>query len=637
MSVNNEAHAIEKCLESVKGLVDYISIIDTGSTDNTVAIIEAFIEKEKIPGIIHHQKCRNRNESRTAAANAARKWLKKRGESLEGIYFLFLDADMVVRQSPSFDKGSLMADGYFLARDCFPKKLFLLKAALPCENRGALFDYWACPNHSRLDDLSYLSVEDGEGEKEKKLGALLTALEKEPRNLACMVCLADTYKSLGVSDLAAKWYQKRCECEEKGDGLFHSRLMLGQYFEEKHEGEKAVREYLKAMELNPERAEPFYRLARYYRLNGDNNLCTHYAMQGKANYLLDEELSIAAFYTPHKNLGFEAINRLLVNKDIPKDIKNNALNNALFYVRPLKATYIPVDIIPPKINATENYNPLNPSIQKTETGYDIICRTVNFGQEEAKHYWSRDPNNPKIDTRNFLIKTDKAFKRLSQEELIEEASYPRFPCGYTTGIEDCRLFSFRGANWLTCCLYDANPSNIIQIGLGKIEPGGAIKELIPLAGPVKNRCEKNWLPFVLNDAIHIIYSHEPFTIYKPDLLSGHCEKIVETTSPFDCSSFRGSAGPIPFDEGYLTLVHEVAYPGRRYYLHRFVYLDKNFQITKLSRPFYFKAIGIEYGSGMTLDHEEKNVIITVGIEDKEAYLAITPIEEIKESLLSHFS
>jgi tetratricopeptide (TPR) repeat protein len=439
---------------------------------------------------------------------------------------------------------------------------------------------------------------------------------------------------------------------ELGEELFQAHLILGKLHEEKNEGEQAVIEYLKAIEANPGRAESYYYLADYYRLKGQNHLCTYYAMRGKElsvpkegapfiskaahDYLLDEELSITAFYTPFSAKGYEAVNRLLVNKEVPGEVRFTALNNALFYAKALSAVLLPVDVVLPKINESENFNPMNPSIQRTDTGYDIICRTVNFAQREGKDYWSRDPCNKRILTRNFLIKTDKEFKRLSQEEIVDQADYPRFFWPYVGGLEDCRLFRFQGANWFTCSVYDANPKNIIQIALGKIEEGGACMQLTPLQGPIEGKYEKNWLPFELNGEIHLIYTHDPFILLKPDAATGKCEKVLETTSLFDCTNFRGSAGPIPFDEGYLTLVHEVAYPGRRYYLHRFVYLDNQFNITKLSPPFYIKTRGIEYCSGMTVDHAGKNLVITLGVEDKEAYIALTPMDEVRNSLMSAF-
>lgn len=42
MMVKNEAHNIERCLSSIKGLVDEIVVVDTGSTDGTVEIAKKF-------------------------------------------------------------------------------------------------------------------------------------------------------------------------------------------------------------------------------------------------------------------------------------------------------------------------------------------------------------------------------------------------------------------------------------------------------------------------------------------------------------------------------------------------------------------------------------------------------------------
>ena len=42
MIVKNEADCLSRCLESMKGLVDEIIIVDTGSTDNTVEIAKQY-------------------------------------------------------------------------------------------------------------------------------------------------------------------------------------------------------------------------------------------------------------------------------------------------------------------------------------------------------------------------------------------------------------------------------------------------------------------------------------------------------------------------------------------------------------------------------------------------------------------
>ncbi|WEI04112.1 glycosyltransferase [Acinetobacter johnsonii] len=57
MIVKNESHIIEETLENICQHIQlaYWVISDTGSTDNTVEIIENFFEKKKIAGEIKHQ------------------------------------------------------------------------------------------------------------------------------------------------------------------------------------------------------------------------------------------------------------------------------------------------------------------------------------------------------------------------------------------------------------------------------------------------------------------------------------------------------------------------------------------------------------------------------------------------------
>ena len=43
MIVKDEAHVIERCFDSVRPLIDEILIVDTGSTDDTVSVINNYL------------------------------------------------------------------------------------------------------------------------------------------------------------------------------------------------------------------------------------------------------------------------------------------------------------------------------------------------------------------------------------------------------------------------------------------------------------------------------------------------------------------------------------------------------------------------------------------------------------------
>lgn len=50
MIVNNETAVIGRCLDSLRSLVDYELIEDTGSTDGTQQFIRAWLAKNNMPG-----------------------------------------------------------------------------------------------------------------------------------------------------------------------------------------------------------------------------------------------------------------------------------------------------------------------------------------------------------------------------------------------------------------------------------------------------------------------------------------------------------------------------------------------------------------------------------------------------------
>ena len=188
-----------------------------------------------------------------------------------------------------------------------------------------------------------------------------------------------------------------------------------------------------------------------------------------------------------------------------------------------------------------------------------------------------------------------------------------------------------------CTTHDTHPRLLPQIVLCGLDGSGEVAHVdsfLPLKGPYPDRCEKNWLPFYKDGALHAIYSYEPFTVLRVDEESGECTREISYESQHNFSSFRGSAGPIPFDNGYLIIVHEVIFlpTQERIYTHRFVFLDKEFKIQKVSRPFCFKHEGVEYCCGMTLDHEEKKLLITCGIEDSSAYIASVDVKTVRSVL-----
>ncbi len=69
MIVKNEERVLGRCLSSVKRLIDYYVIVDTGSTDKTKEVIAK--ELEGIPGEVHDRPWVNFGHNRTEAIKLA--------------------------------------------------------------------------------------------------------------------------------------------------------------------------------------------------------------------------------------------------------------------------------------------------------------------------------------------------------------------------------------------------------------------------------------------------------------------------------------------------------------------------------------------------------------------------------------
>jgi predicted GH43/DUF377 family glycosyl hydrolase len=343
--------------------------------------------------------------------------------------------------------------------------------------------------------------------------------------------------------------------------------------------------------------------------------------------------------------GFSQSDCFVLMRDVPDLVRDQHYKKILWEAQNIKIRDSkPIDFKLPPLRAgtKECYYATNPSIEKNKDGYDVLCRTVNYSHRGGKDFKSRDKLDQTIRTKNFLLHYDCKFKLLSQQELIECLPRKRENYTWTTqvvGLEDCRLISLDQNRWFLATTYDTHPETVGQslckISFQTTQNAVFVDQLFPLKSPGSNsiKCEKNWLPFMKEDELYVLYGYEPFLILHVNPKDGSYKIVVEYKLPlYDFSRFRGSAPPIKFDEGYLLMVHELVLDLERNYLHRFLYLDKNFKIERISRPFTFLHKGIEYCCGMTLDHEGKTCIIPIGYEEQKAFLLFVDLDTIRSML-----
>jgi len=144
MIVKDEAHIIERCLDSVKPLIDKVLIVDTGSSDDTIKVINDWMKKENIEGEVSKEPWKNFAHNRSVALERARQ--------IGCDYSLMIDADEILNYNQDFDalnfKCSLNKDYYLIptkTNNAFYYRPTLTSNHKDFKYKAPVHEYLECP------------------------------------------------------------------------------------------------------------------------------------------------------------------------------------------------------------------------------------------------------------------------------------------------------------------------------------------------------------------------------------------------------------------------------------------------------------------------------------------------------------
>lgn len=344
-----------------------------------------------------------------------------------------------------------------------------------------------------------------------------------------------------------------------------------------------------------------------------------------------EEFIILGYYMDYKELALKLSDNLILDLNC-KINKSQIVSNQRYYIPKLKT------IKNEKINIKLDQDTfaLNPSILKIDNGYLINCRVINYQINDQGSYMIHHPNKTII-TKNIILHTDKEFNILNQYYMIDSSECKKFEGRNIIGLEDLIIFRWNDELWFTCTNLETNQYGIPQINLCKLNLNNDKYEIVkryPI-DLINNRAEKNWLPYIQDNQLKIIYEYYPYTI-KTIFNYSDITDISKNTYGLNISRFKGSAAPIELDGGYLIIVHETFNLAQvlRCYLHRFIWLSNSFEIKKMSHPWHFQHYGIEFCRSMCYSHTEGEIILTYSIHDKDAQWCSVSIDYIRSLLFN---
>ena len=139
MIVKNESANMVRLLDSIKSIIDMISIDDTGSTDDTREVILKWGKDNNVPTTVHDEPFINFGYNRSHSVEMAKKTYP------EAKYILLSDADFVWEIDKNFRKNLLTLE-YYLVRNNTTSLSYwcirLLSAKLDWECVGVTHEYW---------------------------------------------------------------------------------------------------------------------------------------------------------------------------------------------------------------------------------------------------------------------------------------------------------------------------------------------------------------------------------------------------------------------------------------------------------------------------------------------------------------
>lgn len=271
-------------------------------------------------------------------------------------------------------------------------------------------------------------------------------------------------------------------------------------------------------------------------------------------------------------------------------------------------------------------------------------------------------------------------------ELPEIDGLPRNPLASSQGFEDLRLYWTERdgvcAIATTMQLRAEQAQEMVALRFADPREGDwSIISATPLRGAWSTVPQKNWMPYVGTMGPRFLYSIERgivFDEHGPIWNAPHSDAVpepiteraqtrtitysggVETRltgkvvraeradgtrrakpepprSDWSSPGLRGGSQlvPHPFADGlYLGIGHDMIWRRNvgKHYWHVLFTCDGAGHVITRSEPFKLSECGIEFAAGLAIDDATDDVIISYGTEDRNSWLATTPLEIVLDAM-----
>ena len=349
----NEEHCIQQTLESVYKHIDYWVVCDTGSTDKTCDIVINFFKEKNIPGELFVDEWIGFDKNKTLMFERAYQ---------KTDYVLHLDADDFLvgdfkkelisgAESDKFNFKTKRGNSQFTTS-------YLYNNSLQWVYAGVAHNIIVCLNKSDIVESNIFISEDDRGlyvdanergsrklDPNKYLNDALKlkdqffeTLYDDPYGLnsRSVFYTAQSYYDSKMFKEAYQWYNLYTKLKDTWiEEEFESQMRLGRcMIELKFHVDKVINQFEKAIQIFPDRAEPYYALGKFLNVEPHNELGYKYLKEAKNKNVeevlkkyrlfvdvfvygkyVNDELSVACYWTNRGSEGLKLLNEIIDDND----------------------------------------------------------------------------------------------------------------------------------------------------------------------------------------------------------------------------------------------------------------------------------------------------------------------------------
>mgnify|MGYP006919332625 CR=1 FL=1 len=282
---------------------------------------------------------------------------------------------------------------------------------------------------------------------------------------------------------------------------------------------------------------------------------------------------------------------------------------------------------------------MNPSIYVDSGKIIGILRHVNYTFYHSERKLFQHPYGPltylhpendlKLRTWNWYFELDGDLN-MTKCIQIDTSKFDTYePMWEFVGLEDARIFRWNSKLYYSGVRRDTTPNGQGRMELSEIKVVGPIvvessRVRIDTPNDPDSYCEKNWMPIIDKPYQYVKWTN-PTEIIKMDPKTGKSETIHFNENIVSISGdIRGGSQLIPYNDGYIAVIHEVdlfnSREGRKdaIYYHRFIIWDKDWNIINYSQLFHFMNAQVEFCIGMA--EYGDSYLFTFGFQDNAAFV-----------------